>query len=144
MGLETKVKERDVLIGKRLLMVENDPATREMYDLCIGIEGCKMSFAADGLKALVLLQDPDFLFDALIVDNIMPKISGQQLIAAIREGKGLLERYQKIPIIMVSGSFDGNPVGTAQEFGANWGFRKPFKPQDLTQKARELLTSRRV
>jgi YesN/AraC family two-component response regulator len=84
------------------------------------IEENKIVLASDGKEALVKIQNQDF--GLIIVDVIMPKMNGLQLIKEIK----LRAKYKNIPVIIISGTLDADNVKTAISLGINNILVKPF------------------
>ncbi|HEX6995634.1 MAG TPA: response regulator [Gammaproteobacteria bacterium] len=82
----------------RVLLVEDDCATREQLSEVLRLWGYTVDTAADGEEALNLVQrnPPPHV---LLVDLLMPRLSGWELIAEIKKN----ERLSRIPLVVVSG-----------------------------------------
>ena len=79
----------------RILIVDNDPATRALLSRVLGTEGYAVETAPDGRAALarIAASPPDLL----ITDLLMPRLTGWSLFARVRR------RSPRLPIIL-SGS----------------------------------------
>ena len=142
MVIERRFEQDMTLVGKKVLIVDDDFAMCELFRMCcFEIEGCETTTAGNGQEALRFLGDPRLQFDLLVVDKEMPQLDGPGLIKTIRNGGGQLARYKTIPIIMVSGRFtsDGSAHYEAQQTMADTGFRKPLELKNLTGAAKTLL-----
>lgn len=81
-----------------VLLVEDDSATREQLSEILRQWGYIVETAADGEEALELvMRDP--VPHVLLVDLLMPRMSGWELIAEINKS----ERLSRIPLVVVSG-----------------------------------------
>lgn len=72
-------------------------------------------------------------FDALLLDNWMPKITGIELCRVIRSFD------QKLPIFFCSGAATDADKKAALSVGAQGYFIKPFDPDELTATLRAVL-----
>ena len=82
------------VLGKRILLVDDDPAARESIKLLLTIDRHCVVEAKNGREALqVFSQAP---FDLVIVDYFMPQMEGKELAANIKMAAPLL------PILMVT------------------------------------------
>jgi signal transduction histidine kinase/ActR/RegA family two-component response regulator len=102
----------------RILVVDDEPAVRELLkDILVSL-GHRVVQAEDGFKAIQLF-DAD-VFDAVFTDISMPGMSGWELARLIRE------RNMKIPLAILSGW--GEAIGPDQQKAAqaNWIVAKPF------------------
>jgi two-component system chemotaxis response regulator CheY len=88
-------------------------------------KGYKVTEAVDGQEALEVLQgNPDF--DLLITDIDMPKMTGLQLVEAIKKDS----KFEKLPIIVCSAE-DKSLQQELLAQGALTALTKPFSPKDL-------------
>jgi DNA-binding response OmpR family regulator len=88
-----------------VLVVEDDRATREMFEYGLRIAGFAVSVAGDGLTALRLVEQE--LPDAIVLDLDLPHVSGidvHQEVMAHAETSA-------IPIIVVTGTEWNTPAG---------------------------------
>lgn len=81
----------------RLLVVDDEPAVREVTSALLAAEGYDVSTAEDGLEAVGRLVEP--LPDLVISDLRMPNMSGFELLRVVRE------RFPHVPVIAMSGEF---------------------------------------
>lgn len=86
----------------RLLVVDDEPAIREVTSALLAAEGYDVSTAEDGLAAVGHLVEP--LPDLVISDLRMPQMSGFELLALVRE------RFPHVPVIAMSGEFTENEL----------------------------------
>lgn len=100
----------------RILVVDDDSATRELLELLLTREGYRVSMAESGEAALKMLGDGPRP-DAILTDLQMPGITGRSFAAKVRSLCG-----EKIPILAMSGS-EANQELLA---GFNGFLRKPF------------------
>lgn len=113
---------------RRILVVDDDPLTRELTTLFLGREGFQTVAAEDGEAGWVCWKQTPF--DLLITDNEMPRMTGLELIKRIRQAGG------STSVIVASGSLD---LGTVQDYPAlriTTILRKPFLMRDLIAAAR--------
>lgn len=74
---------------RRILVVDNNPLLLDMLARFLGDEGYDVRCATDGLAALAVLDD--IVPDVIIVDQVMPNISGDKLCRVIRATPALRE-----------------------------------------------------
>ncbi len=80
-----------------VLIVEDDDDIRETLGELINDEGYTVTTAANGEKGLASLRE-DHLPDLILVDLMMPRMSGKEFILKARE----IEKAKNIPIIVMS------------------------------------------
>ncbi len=120
----------------RVLVVEDNDDSRELYVLVLTRAGFEAREAANGEEALHMLDECDP--DLLITDLRTPSMSGLDLIRRIRSD----EKWANLPIIAIS-AYSHDQLAHAALQGATRVLRKPFEPNrllsavfDLTRKLR--------
>jgi CheY-like chemotaxis protein len=85
-----------------LLVVDDDPAIRDLASGLLGDAGYSVITAGDGVEALHVISEarPDLV----ITDLRMPHMSGFELLKILRE------RFPQLPVIAVSGEFTGDAL----------------------------------
>lgn len=71
----------------KIVIVEDDQPIREMYQLKLEKAGYDVKSAADGVKGLELIQN--FKPDLVLLDLLIPQMSGDELLAKVRKTKDL-------------------------------------------------------
>ena len=107
----------------RVLLAEDEPLLREILIEGLVDEGFEVEAAADGLEALVLYRAKR-PFDALLLDEEMPGLTGRQILRVLR-GEG-----DRVAAVILS----GNLVLEAHEqaaLGLGPVLRKPVSMRDL-------------
>jgi CheY-like chemotaxis protein len=116
----------------RLLVVDDEPCIRDLASDILTSEGHDVLTAKDGLDALNQLVDP--LPDMIISDLRMPRMSGFELLAVVRQ------RFPQVPVIATSGESLGSglPAGVlADAFLQKGG----YTIRQLCAKVRELISA---
>jgi len=117
-----------------LLLVEDEPAVRELEVCVLREQGYRVLEAADGQEALEMLQGPlDPVPDLLVTDLAMPRLGGRALADLAR---GI---HPQMRILCISG--DAGEVETTDELPvtATALLHKPFTIEELTGRIREAL-----
>ncbi len=109
----------------RILVVEDEPAVREMLVDVLAGQGHDVVARADGASALARLDGP--MFDLALVDLSMPGMSGWDV------AKGLREVQPQLPIALVTGWGDQIDFGEARQRGIDYLMAKPFNVDDMTR-----------
>jgi DNA-binding response OmpR family regulator len=73
--------------------------------------------------------------DVVILDLMLPYVSGYQLIAEIRDNPV----WRDVPIVVLSGKILEDDVVKALDLGANDYVTKPFRPQELLARLRRIV-----
>ena len=115
-----------------ILVVEDDPSVQNLLTMLLEGEGFEVIAARDGLEGLVKmeLQHPSLL----VLDLMMPNVSGDRMIQEIRADP----RLKTVPILVVSGRHDVHDAFD-DVLGAANVFAKPLDPAKLIARVEEIL-----
>jgi diguanylate cyclase (GGDEF)-like protein/PAS domain S-box-containing protein len=103
-----------------LLVVDDEEMNRDMLSRRLQIEGYEAMTAPSGAVALEMIAANDF--DAILLDAMMPAMSGQETLAEIRKTKCAIE----LPVLMVTARSQNEDMVQAFESGANDYITKPI------------------
>ncbi|MDQ0230730.1 response regulator transcription factor [Metabacillus malikii] len=112
------------LIGKTVLVVEDDPKIRKLISLYLENEGYEVTEAADGKDAKVKIEKFDPCI--LILDLMLPNISGEEICRWVRE-----DLKSVMPIIILSAKVSEKERIRGFKLGADDYVIKPFSPGEL-------------
>ena len=121
--------EQNTVLGKRILLVDDDQGARAALKLLLSIDRHTVAEATNGKEALALLTKKPF--DLVIMDFFMPEMQGTQLAATIKRSA------PSLPILMVTAYFE-KFVDKENDIDAIMA--KPFAIDDLRQAIAKLLT----
>ncbi|HTL37270.1 MAG TPA: response regulator [Kofleriaceae bacterium] len=94
-------------VGVRLLIVEDDPDIRESLGELLGAEGFEVSLADNGKSALDHLGACENLPQVILLDLMMPVMSGEQF----RFAQLADARWATIPIVIMSAAQELDQTG---------------------------------
>lgn len=120
---------------KRILLVEDEKSIREAVAAYLEREGYWVTPVADGEAAL--LQFDRHRFDAVVLDLMLPKVSGESVCREIRDSSD-------VPIIMLTAKGEIEDRISGLELGADDYLVKPFSPRELVARVRALLRRAKV
>src|SRR5258705_11270067 len=117
-------------IQTRILVVDDEDFVRELLKEILESEGCRVSVAENGSRALELFAETQF--DGVFTDVGMPGMSGWELAHAIRE------QSEMIPIAVITGW--GEAVGSNEQkaAGVDWVIAKPFTADRISELVKEI------
>jgi DNA-binding response OmpR family regulator len=115
---------------RRILVVEDEKAIREAVCAYLEKEGYWVTTASDGVAAIDEFDRHQF--DAVVLDLMLPKASGEEVCRTIRESSD-------VPIIMLTAKGELEDRVTGLELGADDYLVKPFSPRELVARVRALL-----
>ena len=122
-------------MAKKILLVDDEPLILTVVTSRLKSAGYDVVTAADGEQALakVSSEKPDLI----ILDVMMPKLDGFQTCAVLKQD----QRFQKIPIIVFTAKAgeEAQDIGI-NDCGADAYLTKPFEPEKLFEKIKELIS----
>jgi len=107
-------------VGVRLLIVEDDPDIRESLGELLAAEGFEVSLADNGKSAIDHLVACDNLPEVILLDLMMPVMSGEQF----RSAQLADTRLAMIPIVIMSAAQELTQTG--QRLKAAAVLKKPL------------------
>jgi DNA-binding response OmpR family regulator len=110
--------------GKRLLVIDEDKQVGPLLKTLLETSGYEVTLASTGAEAMKNLRRDGRDFDLVITDQVLPDLSGFEIINELRKIKG------EIPIIMCSGSYPFN-TPDYQSAGIRDYLIKPFGSDQL-------------
>ena len=113
----------------RVLVIEDEPELLTALSQALREDGYAVDEAADGAEGL--FKATSWEYDAVVLDLMLPHVSGWEVLDATRSEADL----GTIPVIVISAAERQRPVGVA-EF-----FKKPFNLERLLQSIRERTSS---
>jgi DNA-binding response OmpR family regulator len=117
----------------RILVVEDEEALSEGLKFNFEQEGYEVVLAGDGPTALKLFQDPERPVDLVVLDLMLPGMSGYEICRAIREIDEL------VPILTLSARSLSEDFTLAFDAGTDQYMTKPFKLPELLSRVKNLL-----
>jgi len=119
--------------GGSILLVEDNESVRDALVDYLRGEGYAVLAAASGPEALKTADDPHLVIDLLLTDVVMPRLSGRALALELRE------RRPGLRVLFMSGYSPDTSLLDGIAHAAL--ITKPFRPEALTAKLREILES---
>ena len=122
-----------VMAPATVLVVDDDPVILKLLEVNFEMEGFQVVRAADGAEGLERAREvrPDIV----ILDVMMPRMTGYEVAKALREDDGTAH----IPIIFVTARAQSSDVERGMELGVDDYVTKPFDPLDLIARVNTLL-----
>jgi two-component system, cell cycle sensor histidine kinase and response regulator CckA len=111
-----------------ILLVEDEPAVRQLFSLALTRAGYRVHEARNGQEALKVFDQHGESIDLLLTDMRMPYMGGAELARQLRSRRSTLK------LLCISGYAGGSELEFSEEFLA-----KPFSRDELLKKVREVL-----
>jgi DNA-binding response OmpR family regulator len=122
----------------KILVVDDDPINRDFFQLMLSKLGFTVEEATDGIDALNKLKK--FHPDLVLLDNIMPRMTGFELTKNLKEDP----KTREIPIIMFSALDDVQDKLTGFELGVDDYITKPFNFSEVLARIKASLRNREL
>lgn len=114
----------------KILIAEDDPSLRRVLVALLEKSSYSTDAVADGLEALEYLRVGGY--DGAILDIMMPKMDGFQVLSTIRQEKNT------VPVLMLTAKAEIEDKVTGLDLGANDYLTKPFDLRELLARLRVL------
>ncbi len=117
----------------KILIVDDSQHVHTLLKLILKKEGVtSISSAMNGIDGIKMAEDlrPDLIF----LDNVMPKMSGLEVLAGIKNAT------ISAKIVMLSSVISESGVKRAKELGADYYIIKPFTPEKIKQVVHKFLS----
>ena len=119
-----------------ILIVEDNLNIRKLMEIRLKSEGFNILLAENGIKALEVFEQNSI--DLMIVDVMMPKMNGLQLVEELRKTKNL------VPVIMVTAKDTMEDKAKGFLVGVDDYITKPFNFDELTFRIKALLRRAKI
>ena len=113
----------------QLLVVDDSEMNREILKEILGKE-YRILEACDGEEALKMLEQQGTEISLVLLDIIMPKMDGFEVLAYMNRDKWI----EDIPVIMISSEGSGSYIRRAYELGASDYISRPFDTKVVYQR----------
>ncbi len=134
--LEGQPSVAEVLFGNEtILLVEDDDAVRELTQQMLAMNGYAVLEASNAQDALSICRERTLPIPLLITDVVMPLTNGPEL------AQQVLQLRPETKVLYISGYTDNLLALRSSVAGSLPLLQKPFTPEGLTRKVREILDS---
>ncbi|MDO8471553.1 MAG: response regulator transcription factor [bacterium] len=113
-----------------ILVVEDEPTIASFIEKGLKLEGFAIQTVTDGETALDMIESNDY--DLVILDLMLPKMSGEEVITSVRE------QHITTPILVLTAKTMVDDKVTALDNGADDYLTKPFSFEELLARIRAL------
>ncbi|MFW6366011.1 MAG: ATP-binding protein [Spirochaetota bacterium] len=118
-----------------ILVVDDEPVNIHLLKNSLLLEGYNVYTAEDGFEAMKML-DNDIVPDLIVLDIMLPKLSGFDVAKRIRERFSISE----LPIVMVTAKNQVFDLVTGLDLGANDYITKPYNKRELMARIKTLVS----
>ena len=117
-------------MGKMVLVVDDEKAIVKGLKYSLMQDGFEVDEAYDGEEALFKLEN--YEYDAVLLDLMLPKISGMEVCQSVRE-------FSNVPIIMLTAKGDDMDKILGLENGADDYITKPFNVLEVKARLKAII-----
>ncbi|MBI5422341.1 response regulator [Candidatus Peregrinibacteria bacterium] len=99
---------------KRVLVVDDDPDSRNAYVDILSVYGYVVDVACDALQALEIIGKDEVKHDLIVTDNNMPRMTGRQMVTRLKDDG------ETVPVLMISGDHEVELKQWARDAGVTF------------------------
>jgi len=124
------------MAGEKILNIDDSPTVQRLIEMILASQGYQVVLASDGEEGIAKAKSERPAL--ILVDFVMPKMNGYQVCKVLKDDP----EFRETPIILVTSK--GDKVGSkfVDTLGITEYFTKPFQPEELLAKIREVLDKR--
>ncbi|HCM27363.1 MAG: response regulator receiver protein [Treponema sp. GWB1_62_6] len=126
---------------KKILIVDDEQINLEFFDVMLSKLGFTVEKAENGVEALEKVRR--FSPDLIILDNIMPKMSGWEVTKNLKNSEEYSD-FRETPIIMFSAMDDVKDKVEGFELGVDDYITKPYNFSEVLARIRAVLRNREL
>jgi len=117
----------------KILIVDDEPFNLDLLEQELTDQGYVIERANDGAEALQRV--PSFLPDLILLDYMMPKMNGIEVVKQLKQD----ERYKGIPVILLTAKASQEDKVKGLDAGADDYIVKPFDSFELLARVRSMM-----
>ncbi len=123
---------------KKVLVADDVPMIRQLVGFHLKQIGFEISNAADGAEALSMAHDTEY--DLILLDIMMPKMDGLEVLKRVREASANIGT----PIVIMTAYSDTENIRKAIEYGATDFISKPVERVPFRKKVMDAISLKYV
>ena len=121
-----------------LFIAEDDPLMSRMYERAFKLGGHELTVAHDGEEALEILQKMETKPVLILLDVMMPKMSGFDVLRKIKTD----EKLKSVPVILLTNLAGQEDAEKGLELGAVlYLVKSQYDPKQVVEKVEEIIKS---
>ncbi|MGH3089002.1 MAG: response regulator [Rubrobacteraceae bacterium] len=117
-------------LDETILLVDDDAALLEVTSIVLSSEGYRVLTAEDGIEALKVIGREKL--DLVVLDVMMPKLSGFEVLKKIRESSD-------VPVVLLTAKSQSVDKVVGLELGADDYITKPFDTKEVLARIKAIL-----
>ncbi len=120
----------------KILITDDSWLTRRSIKRILQGEGYDISEAQNGLEALTFINETDENIDLLVLDLLMPEMSGIEVLEKLKHDQ------IRIPVLVMTADIQKTVKQNCIALGADAFLNKPPEPEELIEVISDLLNNR--
>ena len=121
---------------RTLLLADGSITIQRVVELTFAHEDVRVTSVSDGRRAVQILESE--VPDVVLVDVDLPEMDGYAVAAHMRR----IPRLKNVPVLLLAGAFEPVDQERARDVGSDGVIMKPFEPQVVVARVRELIDQR--
>jgi two-component system cell cycle sensor histidine kinase/response regulator CckA len=117
----------------RILVVEDEEMLRNLATAVLSAQGYTVESAGDGESAVALIEAPGSAFDLVLLDLVLPKMTGIDVFHRLRAAR------PRLPVILSSGNVDEGMLDQELRTGVAALLPKPYRAGELVSAVARVL-----
>jgi putative two-component system response regulator len=136
--LESALDKNKTIASSKIMIVDDEPINVKVARKYLKLEGYEQFVTTTDSRDAVALVEKERP-DVLLLDIMMPHVSGLDILAALRADK----RWAHLPVVILTAATDQTTKRRALELGASDFLAKPVDPTELIPRLYNVLTVKR-
>lgn len=124
-------------MSKSAVIADDDETIRSILEHKLSGAGFEIISCQDGAEAREALNDPAATPTVVILDVMMPRVKGTELLQEIRRGELAVD--SSVPVVLLTSRGLEDDVLKGLESGADEYLTKPFSPNELLVRIERLI-----
>lgn len=121
-----------------LFIAEDDPLMSRMYERAFRLGGYELKMTFDGQEAINTLKEMDTKPMLVLLDVMMPKMSGFDVLRAMKSD----EKLKDIPVILLTNLAGQEDAAKGLDLGAvSYLVKSQYSPKQVVEKVEEVIKS---
>jgi putative two-component system response regulator len=136
--LESALDKSKTIASSKIMIVDDEPINVKVARKYLKLEGYEQFVTTTDSREAVAIVEKERP-DVLLLDIMMPHVSGLDILAALRADK----RWAHLPVVILTAATDQTTKRRALELGASDFLAKPVDPTELIPRLYNVLTVKR-
>jgi putative two-component system response regulator len=124
-------------MNKKIMVVDDEPDVAFTVEFSLKDTDYDVIHVENGVKCLEMLRNKDMIPDLILLDIMMPKLSGWEVFKKLKENPS----WANIPVIFLTARVDNTAENAGSFLGDDY-IEKPYDPVDLKKRIEKVLNKK--